>query len=260
MQQCDLDTSPVKGVGFGVLWRSFFLETLWNYQKLQNVGFAFCIYPVLAVMYPDEDERRDACSRQLDAVNTHPAMGPLLAGICARLEADGEPSGAALYRKRIMAALGGFGDRVFWGRVKPLSSCAALFVSLALFATPAGCVVLLVSYNIPNLYARSLGFSVGWNEGLEALKRLKRPALETAHRGIHAATLWLVGAASALCLLSPLGCVQNGLVSQAEIWALALPAFFALSFWLLRIGASLTIVVYIIELAVLSLLLMVIPG
>jgi fructoselysine and glucoselysine-specific PTS system IID component len=30
--------------------RSFFLQTLWNYERMQNVGFAFSMAPLLRVV------------------------------------------------------------------------------------------------------------------------------------------------------------------------------------------------------------------
>lgn len=35
----------MRGVNRRAFGRSFFLETLWDYEKKQHLGFSFCIYP-----------------------------------------------------------------------------------------------------------------------------------------------------------------------------------------------------------------------
>ena len=32
---------------FQTFWRSFFLQALWNFERMQNIGFAFSMEPLL---------------------------------------------------------------------------------------------------------------------------------------------------------------------------------------------------------------------
>ncbi|MDQ7781604.1 MAG: PTS system mannose/fructose/sorbose family transporter subunit IID [Desulfomonilaceae bacterium] len=155
-----------------VVPRSFFLETLWNYERMQSVGFVFCLYPALKRLYPEREDLRSAVSRQLNTVNTNPAMGPLLAGITARLEHERASSEVLVYRKRAMAALAALGDHVFWGRLKPLAAVCGVVFSLIFLGSMIGSAAALIVYNVPNILARSLGFSKGWTEGLDVFHRL----------------------------------------------------------------------------------------
>ena len=155
----------MKGVNRRACVRSFFLETLWNYEKMQNLGFSFCIYPALERLYPDQNDRKGAVSRHLEAVNTHPSMAPLLAGLTARLEHDLEPATVIPYRKRVMSALAADGDRIFWTHVKPLAAVWASLVSFCLFGSALGSALLLVVYNVPHLVMRAGGFRWGWKDG-----------------------------------------------------------------------------------------------
>jgi len=109
----------------------------------------------------------------MNTVNTNPAMGPLLAGITARLEQDLEPSEVILYRKRAMEALAAFGDHVFWGHLKPLAAVCGVVLSLVFLGTMIGSAAALLVYNVPNILARSLGFSKGWADGLDLFRGLK---------------------------------------------------------------------------------------
>lgn len=165
-----------------ILWRSFFLETLWNFEKMQNVGFSFCVYPALMKLYPGEQERKQAVERHLDTVNTHPAMGPLLAGLTARLERDLPPSSIIPYRKRVMSTLAAHGDRIFWGHVRPLAAVVGVALSLCFRDSLVGSLALLIIYNIPHLGVRTLGFGKGWREGLAVLRSLSAARVETAVR------------------------------------------------------------------------------
>jgi len=195
----------MRGVNRRVLLRSFFLEVLWNYSKRQNVGFVFCIFPALRRVHPEFAELKSAVWRQLDLVNTHPSMGPLLAGITARLEQEqGLPSVVA-YRKRVMAALAAQGDRVFWSHVKPMASvCGALF-ALGLFGSIAGSVAMLFVYNVPNLYMRVTGFSEGWERGLDALQTLKSPGVDRALGRVKEAMALAMGIVAGLAVLGSAG-------------------------------------------------------
>ncbi len=173
MQGEDPSPSKMKGLNRQVLTRSFFLETLWNYENMQSVGFLFCLYPVLKRLYPEREDFRSAVSRQLKTVNTHPAMGPLLAGITARLERDLEPPEVMVYRKRAMTALAALGDHVFWSHLKPLAAVCGVVLSLVFLGSMIGSAAALAVYNVPNFLVRFLGFSKGWADGLDFFRSLK---------------------------------------------------------------------------------------
>jgi mannose/fructose/N-acetylgalactosamine-specific phosphotransferase system component IID len=53
-----------------VYWRSFFLQALWNFERLQNVGFAFGMLPIFRLLYPEPAQRRDVLLRHLSFFNT----------------------------------------------------------------------------------------------------------------------------------------------------------------------------------------------
>ncbi len=100
---------------------------------MQNIGFVFCIYPVLEMLYSDDLERKRAVVRNLQSVNTHPSLGPLLVGLTSRFERDFEPATAITYRKLVMVALAARGDHFFWGHLKPLASICGVLTTLFLF-------------------------------------------------------------------------------------------------------------------------------
>jgi PTS system mannose-specific IID component len=205
MQEKALDPTVMKGVGRRVFRRSFFLETLWNYDKMQNLGFVLCIFPALERLYPDEQARKEAVSRHLEQVNTHPAMGPLLVGLVARLERDLESSTVLPYRRRIMSALAAHGDRLFWTHLKPLAAVWGVLLTVCAFGSVIGSVALLAVYNVPQLLVRARGFDRGWKEGLRILEVLTSSGINAVILGIRALLALALGIAAGLLVLKGAG-------------------------------------------------------
>jgi len=240
-------------IAFSVLWRSFFLETLWNFEKMQNVGFSFCIYPVLKKLYPGAQERRLAVERHLETVNTHPAMGPLLAGLTARLERDLPQSSIIPYRKRVMSALAAHGDRIFWGHVRPLAAVAGVALSLCFPDSMVGSVALLFIYNLPHLCVRTAGFGKGWREGLTMLRSFHSARVETAVRMMRRAISLLLGLVTG-ALVASAGQAGGGTSwhqVKADV-AVCLVILGTCAFMLMRKDVSLSVLIYPATLAAMT--------
>ena len=58
-------------------WRSTFLQASWNYERMQNVGWAFSLIPGIRRLYKSKEDRAAAMKRHLEFFNTHP-YGPHL--------------------------------------------------------------------------------------------------------------------------------------------------------------------------------------
>ena len=55
-----------------VWWRHQFLQGSWNYERMQNGGWAFSIIPAIKELYKDKKDQADALKRHLEFYNTHP--------------------------------------------------------------------------------------------------------------------------------------------------------------------------------------------
>jgi mannose/fructose/N-acetylgalactosamine-specific phosphotransferase system component IID len=196
------ESPEMANISRSVLWRSFFLETLWNFEKMQNLGFLFCIFPALQNLYSEDSDRDQAMRRHLELINTHPAMGPMLVGLVARLEQDVEAASVLTYRKRVMAALAAYGDRLFWNHLRPLGAVVGVVLSLCFPDSFVGIVALLAVYNVPNLSVRARGFQRGWGQGLEGLRTLTSARSQTAIRVMRRALSLGLGATVGLVLVS----------------------------------------------------------
>lgn len=162
-----------------IFFRQFFVQGCWNYEGMQNVGFAYCVLPALRNLYagrPDELVR--AVKRHLEFFNTHPAMAAVILGAVVRLEEQvaegkGDARGVGTFKVGLMGSLGAVGDSFFWGALKPVASAAGAL--LALVHPLLGIAALLLLYNTVHLAVRRHGFASG-TEGEEGIVRYLKDA------------------------------------------------------------------------------------
>ncbi|MDA8123169.1 MAG: PTS system mannose/fructose/sorbose family transporter subunit IID [Deltaproteobacteria bacterium] len=178
-----------------VWWRLFLLQGCWNYEGMQNVGFAYGILPALRHYYRERPEDLiKSLKRNLEYFNTHPAMGGVILGATARIEervASGEadPRAIGTFKVALMGSLGAIGDSYFWGALKPMASVAGAILSLI---HPAlGIAALLLLYNLSHVLVRLKGFAAGMDGEESAVRFLKEAGFtgRTEDRKILAAIL-----------------------------------------------------------------------
>lgn len=192
--------------------RQFLLQGCWNYEGMQNVGFAYCMLPALRERYGEspEDLLR-ALKRHLEFFNTHPAMAGVILGASVRLEervASGEidPRTVGTFKVGLMGSLGAIGDSFFWGALKPMASVAGVILSLVHPLLGIGALLLL--YNLSHLAVRYRGFAAGARGEESAVRYLRGASLATktedckllaavmggAYAGVlGSGTAWMVG-------------------------------------------------------------------
>ena len=52
--------------------RHQFLQGTWNFERMQNGGWAYSIIPAIKALYHDKDSQAAALKRHLEFYNTHP--------------------------------------------------------------------------------------------------------------------------------------------------------------------------------------------
>jgi PTS system mannose-specific IID component len=112
--------------------RSFFLQTLWNFERLQNVGFAFGILPLLRRLNRTPADFQRQLRHQLEYFNTHPYFAPVVMGAIYAKEKTREGAAAddptlTVMKNSMGGAFGAIGDHVIWGTWRPF--CAVLIMS-----------------------------------------------------------------------------------------------------------------------------------
>jgi PTS system mannose-specific IID component len=178
------------------VWRrQFLIQGCWNYEGMQNVGFAYAILPALREIYSGRpEEALKAVKRHLEFFNTHPVMSAAILGAGLRLEeraASGEadPRGIGAFKVGLMGSLGAIGDAFFWGALRPMASVAGAI--LALIHPLVGIAALLLLYNGTHLAIRFRGFTAGMEGQEAAVAWLRKEALnvKTEDRKLMAAIL-----------------------------------------------------------------------
>jgi PTS system mannose-specific IID component len=165
-----------------ILCRSLLIHSCWNVNRLQNVGFAFSLLPLLGKREGDGPFRRAFLARHLERFQCNPYLSAPILGSVAVLEgegasAPGEEKSRAVRLKGVLAGpYAALGDPFFWGALKPFSMVLA--VLLAANGHPWGILAGLLVYNALHGYIRIGGFFEGFRDGHGAaafLRRLELP-------------------------------------------------------------------------------------
>ena len=152
-----------------VAWRSTFIQGSWNYERMQNGGWAFAMIPAIKKLYPEKEDRVLALKRHLEFFNTHPYVASPVLGVTLALEeerANGAPVDDVTIqgvKVGMMGPLAGVGDPVFWFTVRPI--LGALGASLALTGNILGPILFFVAWNAIRWgfmwYTQEFGYKAG---------------------------------------------------------------------------------------------------
>ncbi|MBF0714824.1 PTS system mannose/fructose/sorbose family transporter subunit IID [Gemelliphila palaticanis] len=154
-----------------VMFRSQFLQGSWNYERMQNGGWAFSLIPALKKLYPQPTEAQAALKRHLEFFNTHPYVAAPILGVTLALEEDkangAEIDEAAIQGVKVgmMGPLAGIGDPVFWFTVRPI--LGAIAASLATSGSVIAPLFFFIVWNVLRTgflwYTQELGYKQGSN-------------------------------------------------------------------------------------------------
>ena len=149
--------------------RSTFLQGSWNYERMQNGGWAFAMIPAIKKLYKTKEDRAAALERHLEFFNTHPYVASPIIGVTLALEeerANGMPIDDITIqgvKVGMMGPLAGIGDPVFWFTVRPI--LGALGASLAMSGNILGPIIFFLAWNIIRMaftwYTQEFGFKAG---------------------------------------------------------------------------------------------------
>jgi PTS system mannose-specific IID component len=152
-----------------VWWRSTFLQGSWNYERMQNLGWAYALIPAIKKLYTTKEDRAAALERHLEFFNTHPYVAAPIMGVTLALEEErangAEIDDTAIQGVKIgmMGPLAGVGDPVFWFTVRPI--LGALGASMAMGGSIVGPLLFFFAWNIIRMaflwYTQEFGYSVG---------------------------------------------------------------------------------------------------
>ncbi|AHG72489.1 PTS mannose transporter subunit IID [Mannheimia bovis] len=183
-----------------VVRRSNLFQGSWNFERMQALGFAYAMVPVIKRLYPDPNDpaRKEAIKRHSEFFNTQPFVGAPILGVTIAMEeerANGkEIDNAAIngIKVGLMGPLAGVGDPIFWGTVRPVF--AALGAGLALKGELLGPILFFVLFNIVRLASRYYGVVYGYKKGLDVVQDMSGGLLQKLTEGASILGLFIMGA------------------------------------------------------------------
>ncbi len=190
------------------LWRTFFLQVVWNFERYLSYGVTFVLLPVLKKTYPNPEERAQAVTRHMEYFNSHPYMASFILGAVVRMEEEkrGQPRPKQKQKEEEISALkvgmmgpiAAMGDNLFWATIRPY--CGLIAVTLVLshaFQIKGQFWVIplffLVVYNIAHVGIRLMGFAQGYHQGDQVVLTLRKYGFQQAIRGLRLASILLLG-------------------------------------------------------------------
>lgn len=158
-----------KKTRFKVAARSQFLQGSWNYERMQNGGYAFSMIPAIKKLYKTDEDRQAALKRHMEFFNTTPFMASPIIGVTLALEEErangGDVDDETINGVKVgmMGPLAGVGDPVFWFTVRPI--LGALCASLAMSGNILGPIMFFVVWNLFRWgfqwYTQEFGYKAG---------------------------------------------------------------------------------------------------
>ncbi|MEV7097215.1 PTS system mannose/fructose/sorbose family transporter subunit IID [Amycolatopsis sp. NPDC051045] len=154
----------------------------WNYERMQALGFAYSMEPVLRRLYPEKADYVAGLQRHLQFFNTSVLIGgPLILGSSVALEEAGTPKSAASTKVALMGPLAGIGDTLVFALYN--SIVFTMGASWALQGNWLGPAFAAVMVLVPYALVRRWQFGFAYREGKRLAGHLAAGALARVAQG-----------------------------------------------------------------------------
>ena len=153
--------------------RSTFLQGSWNYERMQNGGWAFAMIPAIKRLYKTKEERSAALKRHLEFFNTHPYVASPILGVTLALEEE-RSNGTEVdditiqgVKVGMMGPLAGIGDSLVVGTLIPILLGIALGLSTG--GSVVGPIFYIVAWNLIMAFGMKFLYFKGYELGGKAV-------------------------------------------------------------------------------------------
>jgi len=167
------------------------LDSSWNYERMQNLSYAYMMSPVIRRLYEKKEDRAAALQRHLEFMSVTPHISTILVGVSAAMEEenalnpDFDETSINAVKASLMGPLAGIGDSFFWGTLKIIA--AGIGISLAQQGNILGPILFFLIINIPGFLARFYGLKFGYHYGIKLFTKFEENHL--VNRVTHAASI-----------------------------------------------------------------------
>lgn len=169
-----------------IFLRTFFLQALWNFERLQNVGFLYILYPALKRLYPDKEKRKKVLLRHMGFFNTNPYMATIIIAMVINsekkiaLKKDTDIKKPEMIKTLMAGPVAAIGDSFFWGTWRPFVSFVAILLvilSMNMFGVRylwIAPVVFIIVYNVIHLSFRYWSLIVSFKLNDKMIKLISK--------------------------------------------------------------------------------------
>jgi mannose PTS system EIID component len=172
-----------------IFLRSFFIHTTLNFKRMQNMGFAMSVIPLIKELKLQKKESESILTTHLQMFNTHPYFSAPIIGSIVRMEEEKackeETLDTSSIKQSFMASYAAIGDIFFWGALRPFTSImAVILIYMGLIFAP---VVFLLIYTPVHFWVRLNGFIEGYRKGkkgFEFIRSLNLPVIAVKIRWV----------------------------------------------------------------------------
>jgi PTS system mannose-specific IID component len=188
-----------KGDLVSIFWRSSFEQGSWNYERMQNLGFAYIMVPAIKRLYDQPKDQQAVMQRHLAFFNTMPYMQSTITGVVLSME-EQRANGGLIEAEDInnvkvgmMGPLAGVGDPVWWSTIRPV--LAAFAVGLANSQVGiVGPLLFFIVWNALRLGFRGYTQMLGYHSGLNITQYLSGNLLPRLTQGASILGMFIMGA------------------------------------------------------------------
>jgi mannose PTS system EIID component len=183
---------------FLIFLRSLTIQVSFNFWRMQNLGFAFAMLPM--IRQQDGDRMRIAASlaSHLQMFNTHPYLAAPVIGAVVRIEEEGRTPEAVDLKTTLMGPYAAIGDSFFWGALRSFSAVGAVIIAFTgILAAP---LAFLLLYSPFHLWVRGKGFLEGYRRGKNGIDFIRGLDLPGAAGRIRLLSLIPIGVLAAVAV------------------------------------------------------------
>jgi PTS system mannose-specific IID component len=165
-------------------WRwMFFSHSCYNYERLQALGFAFFIAPIIEELYPKKEDKIAGLKRHLVFFNTEPQIGAPILGATIAME-EQKANGAPItdddinsFKTGLMGPLAGIGDSITQGVITPIF--LAIGIGLAVKGNLFGPILYVILESAAIWGLGYTGFMLGYSQGRTGITQLLKSGILT---------------------------------------------------------------------------------
>ena len=155
-----------------IFLRSFFIHTTLNFRRMQNLGFAMSIIPLIREWRLQKKDSEQMLTRHLQMYNSHPYFSAPIIGSVIRLEEEhlggDNVSDVLAVKQSLMGPYAAIGDIFFWSALRPFAAIVAAALTFMGFIIAP--VAFLLIYTPTHFWIRLKGFIEGYRRGKQGIE------------------------------------------------------------------------------------------